>query len=346
MADISQYKYVNMSNLVLQHDKRFSTRRTDEATGDPESLAGRINIRDMGSIDARENAPRPNKKTADLKDKERGDIREGEDVLEREQRKRKRGEPQRIRGAGILSEADALVEGLKYRPRTSATRHIYDLILTITTNHLGDVPHEVGRSAADAILEYLKDENMKDYDKKKEVDDLLGVTMGPKEFNELVNLSKKITDYDQEDEAQADGADAGAEEAELDERQGVAVDFDDEEDGDEDRAQTYEVRDEDESSDDDDGDEVIGERAVTNGNKDEALEDPAEGEEMVIDGDIGANAATQGRKSAKEILARDIDTGFSDRLVLSTLMPMTSNRKRSRQCGSCLVERLKVKTCL
>ena len=61
MADpnnISQYKYAAMSNLVLQHDKRFSTRRNDEVTGDPESLAGRINIRDMGSRDNREAAPK------------------------------------------------------------------------------------------------------------------------------------------------------------------------------------------------------------------------------------------------------------------------------------------------
>lgn len=75
MADpnnISQYKYAAMSNLVLQHDKRFSTRRNDEVTGDPESLAGRINIRDMGSRDNRETAPKKHKKTTDLKGVERG----------------------------------------------------------------------------------------------------------------------------------------------------------------------------------------------------------------------------------------------------------------------------------
>lgn len=156
-----------MSNLVLQHDRRFSTRRNDEVTGDPESLAGRINIRDMGSRGAREDAPNVKKKITGPKDVERGSIREGEDVLEREQRKRKRGEPTQLRGAGILSAADALVEGLKYRPRTPATRQTYDLILTTTANNLGDVPHEVVRSAADAILELLKDDDMKDFDKKR-----------------------------------------------------------------------------------------------------------------------------------------------------------------------------------
>lgn len=226
MADpnnISQYKYTAMSNLVLQHDKRFSTRRTDEVTGDPESLAGRIDMRDMGSRTARENAPRQKIKVSGPKTMEPGSIRAGEDRLEESKRKRKRGEPAQMRGAGILSAADALVEGLKYRPRTLATRQTYDLIVTSTARHLGDVSSEMVRSAADAILEYLKDENMKDYDKKKEIDDLLGTTMGSKEFNELVNLGKKITDYDQKDDVNIDEDTAADEGAELDERQGVAV---------------------------------------------------------------------------------------------------------------------------
>ena len=322
MADpnnISQYKYVNMSNLVLQHDKRLTTRRNDEVTGDPESLAGRINIRDMGSRDARESAPKQKKKTTGLKDVERGSIREGEDVLEREQRKRKRGEPQQMRGAGILSAADASVEGLKYRPRTPATRQTYDLILTTTANNLGDVPHEVVRSAADAILEYLKDENLKDFDKKKEVDDLLGVTMNSKEFNELFNLSKKITDYDQEDDANADGDDAAGENgAELDERQGVAVEFDDEDDDDEDRAQTFEVRDGDDSSDEQtDGEVEDNERAITNGNKDsDPVEDTGDGEEMIIDGNINNSSKVKSKKAErKDVAVREIDAYWLQRQI-------------------------------
>ena len=76
----------------------------------------------------------------------------------------------------------------------------YDLIITTVASNLGDVSHEIVRSAADAVLEYLKDDDLKDFDKKKEVDDLLGTHMSPKEFNELVNLGKKITDYDAQDD--------------------------------------------------------------------------------------------------------------------------------------------------
>ena len=329
MADpnnISQYKYAAMSNLVLQHDKRFSTRRNDEVTGDPESLAGRINIRDMGSRDNREAVPKQKKKTTDLKDVERGSIREGEDMLDREQkkRKRKRGEPQQLRGAGILSAADALVEGLRYRPRTPATRQTYELILTTTANNLGDVPGEVVRSAADAILEYLKDETIKDFDKKKEIDDLLGTSMGSKEFNELVNLGKKITDYDGQDEdLDMDGEDGGGPDgAELDEKQGVAVVFDDEDEDEEGNIMTREVRDEDEPSSDEEADEEIEVPGVAaaNGEKPDGdpVDDTGEGEEMIIDGNVNGASKRDRRADLKEVQVRHIDAYWLQRQIGAT----------------------------
>lgn len=60
MADPNQYKYAAMSNLVLRADKSLMdrVRRTDDATGDPESLAGKVDLKQMGSRVAREAAPR------------------------------------------------------------------------------------------------------------------------------------------------------------------------------------------------------------------------------------------------------------------------------------------------
>ena len=305
--NLSQYKYSAMSNLVLQADRRFTTRVNDEATGDPESLAGRIGIREMGSRIAHE-APKSKKKPTGPAEVERGAIREGEDVLFREQKKRHRGQPAQLRGQGILSAADALVEGLKYRPRTPATRATYDLILTITGTHLGDVPHEVVRSAADAVLELLKDEEMKDFDKKKEVDDLLGSSMNPKEFNELVNLGKKITDYDaqDEDEDMAGGMDEG--DAELDERQGVAVVFDEDEE-DERQGFAEEVRDDDELSEDEEQDETAQAEA-----DETAAREPDEGDEMVIDGGLDRDGAAKD-KAGLNVPAREIDAYWLQRQI-------------------------------
>lgn len=313
-----------MSNLVLQHDRRFSTRRNDEVTGDPESLAGRINIRDMGSRNARDDAPKLKKQAAGPKDIERGSIREGEDVLEREQRKRKRGEPAQLRGQGILSAADALVEGLKYRPRTPATRQTYDLILTATANNLGDVPHEVVRSAADAILEILKNDDMKDFDKKKEVDDLLGISTGSKEFNELVNLGKKISDYDATDEdfnMDNDGVATAEDGAELDEKQGVAVVFDESDEDEEDVAKNFEVRDENEPSSDEETEDVEDRPDAEIAGARESSAAPAddensEGEDLIIDGNVDATKSNKGKNSEKNYVSvRDIDAYWLQRQV-------------------------------
>ncbi|EFX00969.1 pre-mRNA splicing factor [Grosmannia clavigera kw1407] len=323
--DVSQYKYSAMSNLVLQADRRFVSRRKDEPSGDPESMAGRLKIQDMGSRIARDSAPKT-KKTSAMPDVKRGDFREGEDVLLREQRKRQ-GQTA-LHGTSILGGADLLVDGLRYRPRTSATRSTFELILSLVAKNLGDVPHEVVRSAADAVLEYLKDPR---FDKKREVDDILGVSLNAKEFNELMNLGKKITDYDnQEDEDQemADGAGANDDE-EIDDRQGVAVDF--EEDDDED-AIVNEVRDEssEDEEDEEDRPEIAEEAAAGEAGADrdeEELGFADDGDAILIDPSASASAGAGADSKSKRqggggsgkvdnaVAARDIDAYWLQRQI-------------------------------
>ena len=302
MADpnnVSQYKYSAMSNLVLQADRRFMTRRNDEVSGDPESLAGRINIKDMGSRGARTTTDQPPKKKTGA-DVERGSIREGADVLERE-RKRKREPAQ-----ATLTATDALVEGLRYRPRTPATRQAYDLILTTTGQNLGDVPQEVVRSAADAVLEYLKDDSLKDFDKKKEIDDLLATSMTSQQFNQLVNLGKRITDYDAQDEDMEDAD--GVNETQLDDRQGVAVEFGDSDEEDEDGiARTREVRDEDESSSEDED----GADGVDEAEPKEVEEVGSDDEQLVID----SKPLKRQQNVPATTNARDIDAFWLQRQI-------------------------------
>ncbi|KAJ9648356.1 Pre-mRNA-splicing helicase BRR2 [Coniosporium tulheliwenetii] len=311
--NLAQFKYAAMSNLVLQADRRFVTRRGDENTGDPESLAGRLSIRDMGSRTAREAAPVHKKGAgpADVHTGGRGCVGAGAEEEEE-------GEPAQMRGVGILSQ-DLDIAGLSYRPRTPATRATYDLIITIVGRNLGDVPASVTLSAADMILEYLKNDDMKDYDKKKEIDDILGTTMGSKEYNELVNLGKKITDYNAQDEDEAmEGADGAANEAELDERQGVAVVFDDEDD--EDEGQTREVIDEGETSDEDAGefaDRNGAEEAAAAGGAADVEADgapPDEDGEMVIDSGQ-TNGASRTKADDKIVPAYEIDAYWLQRQI-------------------------------
>ena len=68
---------------------------------------------------------------------------------------------------------------------------------------------------------------MKDFDKKKEVEEILG-SISNETFSQLLNMSKKITDYAAEDEAAVD-PDMERKDAEIDDEMGVAVVFDEEE---------------------------------------------------------------------------------------------------------------------
>jgi pre-mRNA-splicing helicase BRR2 len=304
--NLAQFKYAAMSNLVLQADRRFTTRRPDEHTGDPESLAGRINIRDMGGRTVKDRAPTEQKKPKGP-GVERGSLTEGGDVLDREQRKRKRDDGTGAYGA--TATIDFNIEGLTYKPRTPATRATFELITTIVSKSLGDVPVVTTRSAADAVLEYLKDDSLKDFDKKKEVDDLLGTSMGPKEFNELVNLGKKITDYEQQDDddekdevmADGDGADG--------DNQGVAVVFDEDED-DEEAAQTFEVRDADTSDEEDEAETAV-EQIGGEDRQDGGMSDT---EEMIIQGDVGAS--TDRKSDGDQLIpAHEIDAFWLQRQI-------------------------------
>ncbi|MCJ1326706.1 DEIH-box ATPase [Thelotrema lepadinum] len=305
MADpnnVSQYKYAAMSNLVLQHDRRFSTRRTDEATGDPESLAGRIKAGDMGGRVDRANT-------------ERGG---------QEKTKKEKGKPEPV---SDFAGADTFVEGLQYRPRTAATRETYNYIIAATRTRLvGDISQSMVLSVADAVLEFLKDENLKQFDKKKEIEDVLGVPMTSEEFNQLTNIGAKITDYHVQDEEMEDAE--NEEEEELDERQGVAVAFDESGDEDEDGIKrTNEVRDEDDDSDEDE------EEKDRNDGAEESTEQlvGSDDDEMIIDGGISTKTQDRDRDKALKLSARDIDAFWLQRKIGSVYTDAHDQQSRTQK---------------
>ncbi|KAH9965547.1 putative RNA helicase [Lactifluus volemus] len=292
--DLSGYNYGAISSLVLTADRSALPRRDKEPDGAPTSLAGRIDPREMGSRVQRA-VPK------DL-DKKKKKASEKQDPSERAAKRR-----QEAAGFGYadILEATQDVEGLTYRPRTAETREVYELILSTVHLALGDQAHDVVRSAADTVLETLKSENMKDFDKKKEVEEVLGSVTG-ETFSQLISLSKKITDYGAEDEAMAD-PDMERKDAEIDDEVGVAVVFDEEEQESEEE-EGYEIRDE--SDDDEEGGdgEKDGEAAVADG------ED--EGEEALVFGGASSSKAASKAKADKDIVSpHSIDAFWVQRLV-------------------------------
>ncbi|KAF9474450.1 Sec63-domain-containing protein [Pholiota conissans] len=289
--DLSGYNYGAISSLVLTTDRSALPRRDKEPDGAPMSLAGRIDPKDMGSRVIRQ-APK------DLDKKKRKAV---EGAEEKAASKRKAD----IAGYGYadIIEATQDVEGLTYRPRTAETRQVYELILSSVHTALGDQAQDIVRSAADTVLETLKNEGMKDFDKKKEIEEVVGHISG-EQFAQLINLSKKITDYNADDEAMVD-PDQERKDAEIDEEGGVAVVFDEEEQEEEDE-EGFEIR---EDTDDDEEDEEKEEE--------EGAEAPEDQDEDLV---IGGEATTK-VKAEKDIVSPHSIDGFWVQRQISEVYP-------------------------
>jgi pre-mRNA-splicing helicase BRR2 len=203
--------------------------------------------------------------------------------------------------ADIL-EASQDLEGVSYRPRTSETREVFELVLGQVHRLLGDQAADVVRSATDTVIEILKAEDLKEFDKKAEVEDIVG-RVSADVFGTLLNLSKKLTDYG-DGAAEADGV------AKRDDfgEEGVAVEFEGEDDEEDEDGLEGEVKDESASEDEED-DEA-----------EDAEMQPADEDDEDADITLGDAAPRKKAKSAKaaagdEIAVHDIDAFFLQRLV-------------------------------
>ncbi|KAF7338196.1 putative ATP dependent RNA helicase [Mycena venus] len=270
---------------------RLYRAETGEPDGAPTSLAGKINVSDMGSRVVREQPKDLEKKKKKASDRQ--------DPSEK-QAKRKT----ETSGFGYtdIIEATQEVEGLNYRPRTAETREVFELILSSVHTSLGDQAQDIVRSAADMVLETLKNEDMKDFDKKRAVEEVIG-SVSNEQFSQLINLSKKITDYGAEDDEMAD-PDMERMDAEIDDEVGVAVVFDEEEQDDEDE-ERFEIG---EDSDDDEKEP-----------DDAPVEDaPEDDDEIVIGGEASKEKKT---KADKDIIAPHELDGFWVQRTVAEVYP-------------------------
>eukprot|EP00745_Piridium_sociabile_P001677 TRINITY_DN110227_c0_g1_i1.p2 TRINITY_DN110227_c0_g1~~TRINITY_DN110227_c0_g1_i1.p2 ORF type:complete len:116 (-),score=35.42 TRINITY_DN110227_c0_g1_i1:34-381(-) len=95
-------------------------------------------------------------------------------------RRRKRDEAQhdmvRMKGATLLTGGIDEMVGIMYRPKTVETRQTYEVLLSFIQAALGDQPRDILCGAADEVLAVLKNDRMKEKEKKKDVEALLGPT--------------------------------------------------------------------------------------------------------------------------------------------------------------------------
>jgi pre-mRNA-splicing helicase BRR2 len=204
-----------------------------------------------------------------------------------------------MRGATLLSEGIDEMVGIVYRPKTQDTRQTYEVLLSFIQEALGDQPRDILCGTADEILAVLKNDKLKDRDRKREIDALLSAVTDER-FALLVNLGKKITDFGSDTTA----ALGVTNEKHIDETYGINVQF--------------------EESEGESSDEEYGEVQGEDGDQDE-------GEEAKNDGIIHSDAklgASESDKKEKSLHPLDIDAYWLQRRLRDYFQdPLVSQAK-------------------
>ncbi|CAD8198479.1 unnamed protein product [Paramecium octaurelia] len=166
---LQESKFTYSSNLVVQREHGV---RTDEPSGEPESLVGKINPRLMGTKAIREKPTKGNKQQG-LKLDRQVDIEVEE-------------------GIGMPT-----YENLLYIPKTKDNRLHYEKLLAIVYGLFQEQSQDVIKSIVDEVLAIMKSENLKDSEKRQEVEAIIG-KLSNELFSDIVLSTKAITDYQPE----------------------------------------------------------------------------------------------------------------------------------------------------
>ena len=205
-------------------------------------------------------------------------------------------------------------EGLSYQPKTKETQQAYEFLLSFIQKNLGDIQQDVLRDATDEVISILKDVNLKDFDKKKNIEEIIG-ELSSDQFARLVNLGKQITDYNQDQNENLNDEDGMARDTAIDEEYGVAVVFDEDEDLQDD---------EDEIRDDDSVDSEEGQETTTDmflktatGDDESEQEGDEEGDDFttVIHTESKMNFNGSGSNEPEAVQPHDVDAFWLQRKI-------------------------------
>ncbi|KAL7671632.1 hypothetical protein ACOME3_006523 [Neoechinorhynchus agilis] len=175
MADAAarklQYEYKANSNLVLTADKSLIDRRPrNEATGEVVSLVGHL-----------------------------GGIRMGDRCMRGKPGREDLGAPLTKKSrlaSSLLSSEEFDFVGLTYKPKTQETAQTYEALLTYIHSWLGDQPRDVLCGAAEEVLLVLRNDRLRDREKRAQVESLMGLRNLPDDrLAVLIGLSKKLVDW-------------------------------------------------------------------------------------------------------------------------------------------------------
>lgn len=96
---------------------------------------------------------------------------------------------------------DGSLENITYKPSTAANAEHFSQLVVEVRNHIPDESRSVILSAADAILEVLKNEETPIGEKRAEIEQLLSMTLTDIQMADLMSLAKQITDFGDQKES-------------------------------------------------------------------------------------------------------------------------------------------------
>lgn len=197
------------------------------------------------------------------------------------------------------------------------------------------------RSAAGLILEILKNDQQKDLDKHRQISEVFSGPVSTENFTTYLQLSKKITDYGADDDADAKDPDDERRDGEIDDEQGVAVQFAGEDEESEDEGE-FEIRDESDEDEEEEAEKDEGDQPMA--------DVEVESEEELIIGGSQAAGASKGRSddivSAGEIhafwLQAEIGKSYTDPIEAVTktdaVLDILSSTRGARDAENELME--------
>ena len=111
----------------------------------------------------------------------------------------------RFKGQTLIADAADDTSSILYRPKTQETKQTYEVLLGFIQESVGDQARSILCGAADEVLIILKNDKLRDKDRKNEIEKLLSTKIPEQRFAFLVNLGKKITDWATDDKSGKDG---------------------------------------------------------------------------------------------------------------------------------------------
>lgn len=184
---LKNFDYKMNSNLVMTADKSLIDKRpSNEATGEVQSLAGRLTGRMGDKAEIKSSHRHRN-------DNDRATKEQESQIKHKRLKTRPLFDLDPTKGVANIGEHAPLL----YQPANELTSRVYILLIKFVKKFLGFQSHSIIDSAAQEVIAILKNSKLDDDTKRHEVDDLLSADkkLDDYDYNDLCNLIKKIDDW-------------------------------------------------------------------------------------------------------------------------------------------------------